>query len=101
MPLTYIGSPSDQYRFILLPFWRCYFIAGHPLRLCYVEWRNAVILPGKSLRFWQNVKFCRGELNIGTLFDSHKVKGLPRHPPISEVECVAVPYEARHVSSPR
>ena len=53
------------------------------------------------MRFWQNVKFCRGELNIGTLFDSHKVKGLPRHPPISEVECVAVPYEARHVSSPR
>ena len=53
------------------------------------------------MRFWQNVKFCRGGLNIGTLFDSHKVKGLPRHPPISEVECVAVPYEARHVSIPR
>ena len=76
---TYIGSPSDQYRFILLPFrWGC-FVVGHPLRLCYVGWRNAVILPRKSLRFCQNVKFCRGELNIGTLFDSHKVKGLPRH----------------------
>ena len=98
---SYIALPADQYRFIFLPFrWGC-FVVGHPLRLCYVGWRNAVILPRKSLRFWQNVNFCRGGLNIGTLFDSHKVKGLPRHPPISEVECVAVPYEARHVSSPR
>ena len=35
MPLTYIGSLSDQYRFILLPFRWCYFVVGHPLRLRY------------------------------------------------------------------
>ena len=62
MPLTYIGSPSDQYRFILPPFRWCYFVVGHMLRLCYVggaakgchiaEKKSAILAECEVLQEW-------------------------------------------------